>query len=144
MKLLPKNVLDSYRRWTGVDLLERVSLEADITAMWNCPQVVVAHGVQADPAFVFCNYNALELWEMHLEEFLGMPSRLTAEPVHRDERQRLLEQTRIHGYVDNYCGIRISKSGKRFTIENAILWMVLNDQEEVIGQAAVFEHWRYL
>lgn len=139
-----QHLLDSFRRWTGEDMFQRSSPEVDLLALWNAPQVVVAHGVQADPAFVFGNHRALELWEMSLESFLGMPSRLTAEPLHRDERQRLLEKTREQGFVDDYCGVRISRTGKRFRIENALLWMVLNNQGETIGQAAAFDKWEML
>lgn len=137
-------LLDSFRRWTGRELLERRTIEIDLLGLWNAPQVVVAHGTQSDPTFQYGNQKALILWELRLEEFLGMPSRLTAEPLHRDERQRLLERTREFGYVDDYCGVRISQTGKRFMIEKALLWTVLNRNGEFIGQAATFDHWSCL
>lgn len=136
-----RNLLDSFRRWTGRDMIPRIGPSEDLLALWNFPHVVVAHGNQADPAFIFCNRVALELWEMSLDSFLGMPSRLTAEPMHRDQRQRILETTRRQGYVDDYCGVRISRTGKRFKIEDALLWMVLNRSGESIGQAATFHKW---
>lgn len=138
---LTQNLLDSYRRWTGKELLKRTSPAEELLALWNSPQVVVSHGTQADPAFIYGNQRALQLWEMSLDQFLGMPSRLTAEPLHRDERQRLLDRTREHGYVDDYRGIRISRTGKRFLIEKALLWMVLDRDGNIIGQAATFDHW---
>jgi MEKHLA domain len=138
---LTQNLLDSYVRWTGKELLERAAPDKELLALWNSPHVVVAHGTQSDPAFVYGNLRALELWEMSLDQFLGMPSRLTAEPVHRDERQRLLDQTRKQGYVDDYRGVRISRTGKRFMIEKALLWMVLDRNGDTIGQAATFDHW---
>ena len=90
---------------------------------------------------MYGNLRALELWEMSLDQFLGLPSRLTAEPLHRDERQRLLAETRKHGYVDNYRGVRISRTGKRFIIEKALLWMVLDRAGNITGQAATFDRW---
>ncbi len=138
---LTRNLLDSYHHWTGTQLLNRSTPEEDLLALWNLAQVVVAHGTQSDPAFVYGNALALELWEMSLDQFLGMPSRLTAEPLHRDERQRLLDATRKQGFVDDYRGIRISRTGKRFRIEKALLWMVLNRDENIIGQAATFYRW---
>ena len=138
---LTQNLLDSYCRWTGVELLERTSPEDELLALWNLPQIMVSHGTQADPAFVYGNLRALELWEMSLDQFLGMPSRLTAEPLHRDERQRLLDETRQQGYVDDYRGVRISRTGKRFMIEKALLWMVLDRDDNIIGQAATFDRW---
>jgi len=138
---LTQNLLDSYHRWTGKVLLERTSPEVELLALWNLPQVVVSHGTQADPAFVYGNLRALKLWEMSLDQFLDMPSRLTAEPLHRDERQRLLDATRKQGYVDDYRGVRISRTGKRFMIEKALLWMVLDCNGNIIGQAATFDRW---
>ena len=141
---LAQDLLNSYRRWTGADLFPRGSVEDDLERLWSLSQVVVSHGTQADPAFVFGNRLALELWEMPLEDFLGMPSRLTAEPMHRDDRQRLLDATREHGFFDNYCGVRITRTGRRFQIEKALLWMVLDGQGDVIGQAATFDSWTWL
>ena len=138
---LTQNLLDSYRRWTGMELLERATPEDELLSLWNLPQVVVAHGTQADPAFVYGNHRGLELWEMSLDQFLDMPSRLTAEPLHQDERQRLLDQTRQQGYVDDYRGVRISRTGKRFMIEKALLWMVIDRAGHIIGQAATFDRW---
>lgn len=138
---LTQCLLNSYRRWTGKELIERAAPELDLVALWNAPKVVVSHGTQSDPAFLYGNQLALQLWEMPLDEFLGMPSRLTAEPMHRDDRQRLLERTQAHGFVDDYRGIRISRTGQRFQIEKALLWTVVDDQGATIGQAATFDHW---
>ncbi len=138
---LTQCLLDSFRRWTGKELLERLTQEEDLLALWNAPRVVVSHGTQDDPIFQYGNQQALNLWEMRIDKFLGMPSRLTAEPLHRDERQRLLERTRQYGYVDDYRGVRISRNGKRFLIEDALLWTVVDRNGETIGQAATFDHW---
>jgi MEKHLA domain len=73
-----------------------------------------------------------------------MPSRLTAEPTHRDERRRLLERTGQQGFIDNYSGIRVSVKGKRFQIEGAILWNLIDAMDERVGQAAMFERCRFL
>ena len=70
--------------------------------------------------------------------------RLSAEPVHRDERARLMAEVSRNGYIANYGGIRISKNGIRFRIENAIVWNLLDSAGELCGQAAMFEHWHFL
>ncbi|NBU39578.1 MAG: MEKHLA domain-containing protein [Planctomycetia bacterium] len=87
------------------------------------------------------NRAALDLWEMTAAEFRGTPSRLTAEPVHRDERARLLERTRRDGFVDDYRGIRISRTGRRFLIERAIVWNLTDTDGTLRGQAATFAEW---
>lgn len=48
------------------------------------------------------------------------------------------------GYVTDYSGIRISSSGRRFSIKGATLWNVLDDDGVLHGQAATFSEWRDL
>jgi hypothetical protein len=78
---------------------------------------------------------------MTWEEFTALPSRLSAEPVHRDERARLLEVVGRKGYIDDYRGIRIAKSGRRFRIEQATVWNLLDEADGIAGQAATFKTW---
>lgn len=141
---LTQSLLDSYRQWTGHELVQRTTPEGDLQTLWETPRVVVFHGTQSDPVFEYGNRMALELWELPLRDFLGMPSRKTAEPVHQEERRRLLERTRKFGFVDDYRGVRISRTGKRFLIEKALLWTVLNRDGTAIGQAATFDRWTFL
>jgi len=138
-------VLDSYRYWLGEDLLLQSGNDLENARMlFELPRVVVAHGMETDPILCFCNRTALDLWEMELEEFLMTPSRLTAEPVHRTERDRLLQRTASQGYVKDYRGVRISRTGRRFWIEQATVWNLRTEQDEVVGQAATFAEWRML
>lgn len=135
-------LLDSYRHWTGHELLPRIGTAFDqAVALNQAPFVVVSHGTQSDPILNYGNVVALTLWEMPLAQFLQTPSRLTAEPVHRDERALLLERTRRDGYVDDYQGIRISSTGRRFRIDRATVWNLLNAAGDPVGQAATFSDW---
>jgi hypothetical protein len=81
---------------------------------------------------------------MSLETLLRTPSRLTAEPVHRDERARLLERTTRDGYVDDYSGIRITATGRRFRINQAVVWNLIDAGGRYAGQAATFDRWDWL
>ncbi|TWT32004.1 MEKHLA domain-containing protein [Blastopirellula retiformator] len=140
-----QRMLNSYRRWVGVELMERTGdPQRDLQQLFALPVVVVSHGDQTDPIFKFGNQTALQLWEIELHDFLKMPSRLTAEPVHRDERARLLERTERDGYVDDYRGVRISSTGRRFYIEQATIWNVVDEEDRYVGQAATFDHWTFL
>ena len=135
-------MLDSYRHWLRCDLLERTgSLEADAVALFEAPFVVVSHGTQDDPILNYGNRTALELWEMDIPMLVQTPSRLTAEPVHRDERARLLARTSSDGYVDDYSGIRISSTGRRFQIDQVIVWNLIDVDGTRCGQAATFAEW---
>lgn len=135
-------LLDSYRHWLQRDLIAREGGPIDqARALFDSPLVVVSHGTQADPILNYGNRTALRLWEMDVDTFLKTPSRLTAEPVHRDERAALLARTSRDGYVDDYRGIRISSTGRRFRIEQAIVWNLLDAQGNPAGQAATFATW---
>jgi hypothetical protein len=48
------------------------------------------------------------------------------------------------GYVDDYQGVRITSDGRRFRIRECILWNVLNETGDKIGQAAKFDRWEFL
>jgi hypothetical protein len=138
-------LLDSHRRWVGRDLIPRNGTDRDqARELFLAPIVVVSHGTEADPILNYGNRSALELWEMEMETLLRTPSRLTAEPVHRDERAQLLERTGRVGYVDDYSGIRISGSGRRFHIPRATVWNLVDAAGKRVGQAAAFDNWAYL
>lgn len=135
-------LLDSYRHLLGSDLVAREGpalVQAE--RLYRAPVVVVAHGTEPDPVLAYGNAAALALWELEADAFIRTPSRLTAEPVHREERARLLERTRRDGYVDDYSGVRISRTGRRFRIERATVWNLVDAAGVVHGQAATFDRW---
>ncbi len=70
-----------------------------------------------------------------------MPSRLSTEPMLREERQTLLDRVARAGFIDDYSGIRISATGRRFRIEQATVWTLIDEQGAVHGQAATFDRW---
>ena len=90
------------------------------------------------------NAAALALWEMSWAELTRTPSRLTAEAPNRGERARLLAAVTARGFIDDYSGIRISKTGRRFRIAQATVWNLLDEHGIYCGQAAMFSHWEFL
>jgi hypothetical protein len=138
-------LLNSFRHWTGRELLERVGDRAyQAHALFLSPIVVISHGMEEDPLLNYGNQVALELWEMSWEDLTRTPSRLTAEPTNRAEREWMLEQAKNHGYIDTYRGVRISATGRRFLVENALIWNVADAEGLRIGQAATFSTWMFL
>ncbi len=138
-------LLDSYYHWVGSPLLPRTgTTEQQAAALFHAPFVVVSHGTQVDPILNYANQVALDLWEVDIPTLMKMPSRLTAEPLHRDERARLLERTTRDGYVNDYRGVRVSATGKRFLIEQATVWNLISAAGEPVGQAATFSAWKSL
>lgn len=110
-------------------------------ALWSAPRVVLAHGLEPDPLFFYGNRMALDLFETRADEFIGMPSRLSAEPLAREERARLLARVAADGFIDDYSGVRISARVRRFRIEQAVVWNLVDTDGAMHGQAATFDRW---
>lgn len=135
---------ESHLRLTGKPLLPVPLQEELCDALWHAPRVIVAHGTGADPVFFYGNRQALELFELDVAEFTRLPSRYSAEPLEREERERLLGRVAQQGYVDDYRGVRIASSGRRFMIDAATVWNLVDEVGICHGQAATFTDWRYL
>ncbi|HKR90623.1 MAG TPA: MEKHLA domain-containing protein [Phenylobacterium sp.] len=132
-------IAGSFARLTGRPLLGGTPASAH--ALWTAPMVILAHGTEPDPIFFYGDRQALELFELTAEQLLRTPSRLSAEAPERAERARLFGEVSRHGFIDNYAGVRISASGRRFRIEQACVWNLLDEAGEIHGQAAAFDHW---
>ena len=130
---------------TGRDLMLPQKCSAALArAVFYAPFVVVSHDRSDDPIFTYGNRSALALWEMPWEEFTCLPSRKSTHDTQRSERARLLSEVRSKGFIDGYTGNRISRNGRRFVIENATVWDLIDETNHPCGQAAMFHHWRYL
>jgi len=137
-------LLDSYRRLTGRELVPAGDPAQRAKALYEADFVVVSHDTAPDPVFNYANLAAQRLFETDWDTFVTLPSRLSAGPVHRDERRRLLDAVTRHGYIDNYAGIRVAQSGRQFRIEAATVWNVADDAGNYAGQAAMFSEWHFL
>ena len=135
----------SYRHWTAKDLLPQQLDDAQaVTALNTAEFALVSHGTQPAPVFSYANPAALRLFEMSWEAFTALPSRLSAEPMLQAERDQLLKRVTRHGYIDDYTGVRISGTGRRFQIRNATVWNLLDEDGNPYGQAALLKEWQPL
>lgn len=132
---------DSYKHWTGFDLVDPVDDSALVEKLFEAPYAVASHDTQADPLFNYANKQAQDLFGMSWNEIVGLPSRYSAEPLVREERAILLDRVTRFGYVDDYSGIRIAKDGKRFMIRNATVWNLLDANGAYCGQAVLIRDW---
>jgi|SRR5659263_53373 len=138
-------LLNSYLRWTGRELIPPASSPIERTkVLFDQPFVVLSHGAEADPILNYGNKAALGLWELPWDEFTEMPSRLTAEHINREDRDRLLEEVRRNGFIDTYRGVRITGRGRRFLIERGTVWNIVDEKNRYVGQAATFSKWKYI
>ncbi len=138
-------LLDSHARFVGMPLCSRQWPSDAAAAGWlyeQAPFALLAHDTASDPLFIYANQTAQRCFEYGWEEFVGLPSRLSAEPgTPQEERAALLRSVAEHRYATGYCGVRISKSGSRFWIEDGTVWDLVDADGVQHGQAAVFHTW---
>lgn len=126
----------SYARLLGKPLVRKG--RDPVAALWAAPCAVLAHGTEDDPRFFFANRVALTAFEAELDQLIGMPSRFSAEAPERSERQGLLDRVSADGFIDDYRGIRITSTGRRFEIRSAVVWNLIDEAGGLHGQAATF------
>jgi PAS domain-containing protein len=132
-------ITGSYARLLGTALIPD---EADPRWLYeHAPFAVVAHNTDLDPRFVYANKAAQACFEYTWDEFVGLPSRLSAEAPNRIERAAILEKVARDGFVRDYQGVRISKSGRRFRIDDGVVWQLIDADGVSRGQAAMFSSW---
>lgn len=137
-------LISSYRHWTGRDLIDPgMSPQQQSRALYEVSFVVASHGTGDDPIFNYGNRAALVLFETGWNDFTSTPSRLSAEPMDREERAQLLDRVDREGFIDDYSGVRITSTGRRFRIRRATVWNVIDANGAPRGQAVIFRDWEY-
>ena len=135
-------LLGSLKAVTGRDLIDPQAEPLETARqLYEAPFFVASHDTLGDPILTYGNRIAQDLFEMSWEEFTATPSRYTAEAPNREERARLLAEVTKNRFIDNYSGIRISSTGKRFRIKQATVWNLMDPNGNNAGQAATFSHW---
>src|SRR4029078_4686814 len=87
-------LLDSFRHWTGKDLVQQEqSPREQARALFYAPFVVLSHDSGRDPLLNYANEAGLHLFELTWEELIALPSRLTGGRLHPVERDRSLVRT---------------------------------------------------
>lgn len=112
--------------------------------LFYAPFVLLSHDTSNDPLFNYANAKGLELFGLNWDELIVMPSRLSTGEADSAEREAILAQVNQKGFIENYCGVRVSKTGKRFKIDNAIVWNLTDEEGVYQGQAACFSDWTVL
>jgi hypothetical protein len=137
-------LVSSYRRTVGAPPIF-LKPGSEPSAQWlyeEAPCCVLAHDTQSDPYFIYANRAAQNCFGYSWQEFLSLPSRLSAETPDRSARQRLLDAVASRGFATGYSGVRITKSGQRFTILDGVVWQLIDSAGSVRGQAAAFCRWQ--
>jgi PAS domain S-box-containing protein len=146
--LISQFIIKSYKHHTNQCLLSKLYGSSSVPfdeanasqLLYNAPKPILSHNgyptATNDPLFVYANLAAQKQFGYTLDEFIGMPSRLSAPPADRQERKEFLVSSRFSGFADGYTGTRIRKDGSLFTLQNTSLWSLMDEDGNVIGQAA--------
>lgn len=135
----------SYQQLTGKDWQHWGLKGPDYAKeIFNAPFLVLSHDRTADPIFTYANLAAQELFEMNWSEFTSLSSRRSAEEPSQEERARLLDTVTKKGFIEDYQGLRISKTGRKFWILDVTVWNLIDSEGNYQGQAAMCRRWQYV
>ena len=112
--------------------------------LFACGFPVLAHDGGVEPKLTYANAAALGLWDAPWDDLVGLPSRLTAPTAEQAERSLALNKAKSEDAIEGYSGIRISRKGRRFMIQNARIWTLWDEQQQACGQAASFSNWWWM
>ncbi|NES22023.1 MAG: MEKHLA domain-containing protein [Symploca sp. SIO3E6] len=150
-------ILNSFEFWSKHDFFNKKGLldikkslldiqgspQEQAQKLFNAPLVVVSHGTQSNPILNYGTQKALDMWELSWQKFTQTPSRDTAESIEQAERDRLLAETTKQGFCE-FSVIRITSTGKRFKINQGVVWNLIDEQQVYQGQAAVYSDFYFL
>ena len=138
-----RQLIDSYERLLNKPFLFRDSYDSN-ASNW-AEQVfkmdegyLLSHDASEETLLNYANQKALSQWEMTWEELVLTSSRQTAPPLAIEERTELMETVDKQGYVTNYRGKRISKTGRLFWIKDVTIWKYYDTDDQYLGIAAAF------
>ncbi len=129
----------SFDRATGGDLVSEAGLDPAALgrSAWDGNFALLSHG--NDAILTYANRFALGLWEMDWPTMLVTPSRETApQGEDRDTRAALMDEVARNGFIRNYTGRRVSRSGRLFLIERATVWTMTDEKGARFGTGAFF------
>ncbi|MET8809092.1 MEKHLA domain-containing protein [Streptomyces sp. NPDC004546] len=137
-------LLSSHLRLVGEPLCPTVRESGRDAARWlyeQAPFGLLAHDTSADPRFVYANNTAQNCFGYSWDEFVGLPSRLSARPDGQEDRDAFVRAVTVDHYATGYREIRIGRSGRPFWIEDVTMWDLMDTHGRIHGQAAVFRSW---
>jgi hypothetical protein len=138
-------IIQSYQTLLGRELIPGICADpAFAETLFHAPIAVISHDTAPDPVFNYANLQALALFEMRWDEFTRMPSRFSAAQAEWAEREKLLASVKAHGFVYPLQGVRASKNGKRFEVQDGAVWNLIDADRQYRGQAACFFAWKSL
>jgi hypothetical protein len=135
-------ISQSFQNLLGYPLLPNTDKLAE--RLYYAPFVLLSHNTEPDPIFNYANAQGLQLFELNWQQLIALPSRASAETSNQAAREKLMAQVTAQGFMTDYCGVRVSRTGKRFEMRHAIIWNLTDSSGIYQGQAACFAEWTFL
>jgi PAS domain S-box-containing protein len=135
------DLYQSYLKYTQKVLFDFTSEKLFVDSINQLKFPIASHTCSDLPIFNYANEAMLKLFGMQHHEFIGLPSNQSATRTHQEERERLLAEVKMNGFVENYQGYRVKKNGDTFLIKKATVWNVLNHLGELHSQAVIIFDW---
>ena len=135
-------ICHSFQNLLGYPLLSDIDDLAE--RLYYAPLVLLSHNTESDPIFNYANAQGLQLFELNWQQLIALPSRASAETSNQAAREKLMAHVTTQGFMTGYSGVRISNTGKRFEMRNAIIWNLTDANGAYQGQAACFSDWIFL
>jgi hypothetical protein len=141
-----RRLLAAFTRATGRDLAAETGADPAMLgrSVYFGNFALLSHRGDGDATLNYGNAMALKLWECEWREFTAMPSHDTAPPVERSGRDALMAEVSAKGFIDGYSGERVSRSGRRFLIADAVVWRLRDEADTPFGVAAFVPRVTYL
>jgi hypothetical protein len=141
-----RRVLDAFARVTGQELLAGTGSDAAGPGhgCYFGDFALLTHRGDAAATLNYGNARALALWECDWEAFTAMSSRDTAPAQGRAAREVMMDRVLSRGFVAGYSGERVSRTGRRFLIQDATVWRLRDKDCTPFGVAAFVPRFTYL
>ncbi|XP_042489481.1 homeobox-leucine zipper protein HOX32 [Macadamia integrifolia] len=145
---LARWICRSYRFHTGVELLQVDSQAGDtvLKLLWHHTDAIMCCSLKtnASPVFTFANQAGLDM----LETTLVVLQDIMLDKILNDAGRKMLcsEFSKImqQGFAYLPAGICVSSMGRPVSYEQAIAWMVLNEEDSHHCLAFMFMNWSFV
>jgi hypothetical protein len=139
-------VVESFARVTGKSLVEEARLTPGALgrSAYFAEFALLCHRGDAQVILNYGNAFSLALWECDWDTFVSTPSGETAPDEAAGARDLLMQQVSRDSFVAGYSGPRVSRTGRRFLIQDVTVWRLIDATGDSFGVGAYFRQYRYL
>lgn len=103
----------------------------------HAPYPLFAYDGNDNPKYTYMNLAAQRLFKVEQHEVKHLHVTETTEELLRKNLLNFIQEVKSKKRYLSYSGLRITKNGERFRLENAYLWVIYDDHKQYIGQGCM-------